>query len=111
MGTDRVELSFSEALEGDEEKEDLQDPGELCLVRLHVMSEVISTVYSENSRLDCHQVFEAPSSCNLFLDLSICFLFLFFSDYRYRKDEIFKRLKVTTFAQLVSINFYLLAIL
>lgn len=32
MGTDRVELSFSEALEGDEEKEDLQDPGELCVV-------------------------------------------------------------------------------
>ena len=25
-----------------------------------------------------------------------------FADYRYRKDEIFKRLKVTTFAQLVS---------
>uniref|UniRef100_A0A672Z0L1 Centrosomal protein 41 n=1 Tax=Sphaeramia orbicularis TaxID=375764 RepID=A0A672Z0L1_9TELE len=27
-------------------------------------------------------------------------------NYRYRKDEIFKRLKVTTFAQLVSINMY-----
>ncbi|KAI3370997.1 hypothetical protein L3Q82_023641 [Scortum barcoo] len=49
MGTDRVELRFSGALEEDEEKEDLQD-----------------------------------------------------LDYRYRKDEIFKRLKVTTFAQLVT---------
>lgn len=29
MGTDRVELRLSGALEGDEEKEDLQDPGEL----------------------------------------------------------------------------------
>uniref|UniRef100_A0A8C9ZFQ1 Centrosomal protein 41 n=1 Tax=Sander lucioperca TaxID=283035 RepID=A0A8C9ZFQ1_SANLU len=32
-------------------------------------------------------------------------------NYRYRKDEIFKRLKVTTFAQLVSIHVYFLAIL
>ena len=29
-------------------------------------------------------------------------LMFFLTDYRYRKDEIFKRLKVTTFAQLVS---------
>ncbi|XP_047452859.1 centrosomal protein of 41 kDa isoform X2 [Mugil cephalus] len=48
MGTDRAELRLSEALEGGEENQDLQDP-----------------------------------------------------DYRYRKDEIFKRLKVTTFAQLI----------
>ncbi len=41
MGSDRVDLRFSEALDGDEEKEDLQDPGELCVVRLHAMAEVI----------------------------------------------------------------------
>lgn len=29
-------------------------------------------------------------------------LYIFFPDYRYKKDELFKRLKVTTFAQLVS---------
>lgn len=29
-------------------------------------------------------------------------IYIFFPDYRYRKDELFKRLKVTTFAQLVS---------
>ena len=37
-----------------------------------------------------------------------CFVF---SDYRYRKDEIFKRLKVTTFAQLVRVIVYFLVIL
>uniref|UniRef100_A0A3Q3QS86 Rhodanese domain-containing protein n=1 Tax=Monopterus albus TaxID=43700 RepID=A0A3Q3QS86_MONAL len=31
-------------------------------------------------------------------------------NYRYRKDEIFKRLKVTTFAQLVSIHAYFFAV-
>lgn len=44
MGTDRVELGFGEALERDERKEDPQDPGELCLVQLHAMTEVIITV-------------------------------------------------------------------
>lgn len=34
MGTDWVELRFSEALEECEEKEDLQDPGELCAVQM-----------------------------------------------------------------------------
>lgn len=31
-------------------------------------------------------------------------LFCFLEDYRYKKDELFKRLKVTTFAQLVRID-------
>lgn len=44
MGTDRVETRFSEALEGGEEKEDLQDPGELCGARLHAKAELIVTV-------------------------------------------------------------------
>lgn len=39
-----VELRFSEALEGNEEKEDMQDSGELCLAQLHALSEVIITV-------------------------------------------------------------------
>lgn len=33
------------------------------------------------------------------IDFVLCFVF---EDYRYKKDELFKRLKVTTFAQLVS---------
>ena len=32
-------------------------------------------------------------------------LLCYCTDYRYRKDEIFKRLKVTTFAQLVKCCF------
>lgn len=40
MGTDRAELR---ALEGDEEKEDLQDPGELSIVRPHAVAKVIVT--------------------------------------------------------------------
>lgn len=32
-----------------------------------------------------------------------CVSYSAFSDYRYKKDELFKRLKVTTFAQLVSL--------
>lgn len=46
-----------------------------------------------------------------FLDLFVLFFPVFFLDYRYRKDEIFKRLKVTTFAQLVSFSIYFLVIL
>lgn len=44
MGTDRVELRFNEVLEGDEKSEDLQDPGELWVVQLHSVAEVIITV-------------------------------------------------------------------
>lgn len=32
MGTDRAELRISEALEGNEENQDLQDPGELDVI-------------------------------------------------------------------------------
>jgi hypothetical protein len=35
-------------------------------------------------------------------------LYFALSDYRYKKDELFKRLKVTTFAQLVSVMVFLL---
>ena len=30
------------------------------------------------------------------------FYFVYFADYKFRKDELFKRMKITTFAQLVS---------
>lgn len=45
MGTDRVELRLSEALEGGEEREDQQDPGELGVIHLHAMAKVIITVF------------------------------------------------------------------
>lgn len=35
-------------------------------------------------------------------ELKIYLVLFVFEDYRYKKDELFKRLKVTTFAQLVS---------
>lgn len=44
MGTDGAEPRFSEALEEDEEKQVLKDPGELCEVRLHPKAEVFITV-------------------------------------------------------------------
>lgn len=34
-------------------------------------------------------------------ELKIYLVLFVFEDYRYKKDELFKRLKVTTFAQLV----------
>lgn len=39
---------------------------------------------------------------NIFFNFHLNYLTCIFLDYRYRKDELFKRLKVTTFAQLVS---------
>lgn len=79
-GADTVELRFSEALVGDEEKEDMRDPGELCLAQLHALFEVIITVvlvdYVIINHSDCttsgwtfclkvHQGFETLSSYSL----------------------------------------------
>lgn len=129
MEADGVELQLSEALDMNEEKKDLQDPGELQWV--HAMAKFIFTYHlldfyttakllPSDTPVILSEIFEdsnqgcaAPLSyCLTKIYFFICFVFSpFFSDYRYRKDEIFKRLKVTTFAQLVSFSVYFLAIL
>ena len=134
MGTDRAKLRFNEALEGDEESGDLQDPGELWVVScIQWLKNHHSFTWFCNYQ---SQWFDLWTKCAKLLATAaflkyiffkavirawrlpptrifICFKYYLlphFSDYRYRKDEIFKRLKVTTFAQLVSTDVYYLII-
>lgn len=91
--------------------------GHLCWLTLTLVFNLLdfATIYlilTESEK--CGNISSLPPPITL-LRFIYSFSFLFFipyfsPDYRYQKDEIFKRLKVSTFAQLVSMKVHFFAV-